>query len=63
MQAYGPFAAHMDLDRMVTMAHKPTQDRAKFRRYFLNLPVSPVRDVAVQAPVGAVRAAAGGPPR
>jgi phage terminase large subunit-like protein len=40
MQAYGPFAAHMDLDRMVTMAHKPTQDRAKFRRYFLNLPVS-----------------------
>ncbi|MET8658161.1 terminase TerL endonuclease subunit [Streptomyces griseus] len=40
MQAYGPFAAHMDLDRMVTLAHKPTQDRAKFRRYFLNLPVS-----------------------
>ncbi|MFJ6616667.1 terminase TerL endonuclease subunit [Kitasatospora sp. NPDC091335] len=38
--AYGPFAAHMDLDRMVALAHKPTQDRAKFRRYFLNLPVS-----------------------
>ncbi|MEV8395592.1 MULTISPECIES: Terminase [unclassified Streptomyces] len=40
IQAYGPFAVHMDLDRMVTLAHKPTQDRAKFRRYFLNLPVS-----------------------
>lgn len=40
IQAYGPFAAHMDLDRMVTLAHKPSQDRAKFRRYFFNLPVS-----------------------
>jgi hypothetical protein len=37
---YGPFAAHMDLDRMVAKAHKPTTDRQRFRRYFLNLPVS-----------------------
>ncbi|MFF1281060.1 terminase TerL endonuclease subunit [Streptomyces sp. NPDC058299] len=40
MQAYGPFAAHMDLDRMMAKAYKPSQDRNKFRRYFLNLPVS-----------------------
>ncbi|TXS35366.1 terminase TerL endonuclease subunit [Streptomyces sp. t39] len=40
MQAYGPFARHMDLDRMMAKAYKPSQDRAKFRRYFLNLAVS-----------------------
>lgn len=40
IEAYGPAASWMDLDRMVVLAHKPSQDRSKFRRYFLNLPVS-----------------------